>query len=304
LIQLVYEIAEPGIEQEVALTDLISLYFGNSTTDETDDELGLGEWSIIHYTQSEPVFMHLRNVESGSDIIAVRGTASKLDMLQDLSLYMSIALLQTFSLIIPITSIAPTSFVIKMVWIASYFEGIVDDKIRDSYDTPVYNYAYNVLSNDDNYNLDSLYIIGHSLGGGISQAVGAQLYYMNQRYLKKNVDIKSLSLAAPGMLFGSKKFNFDLEALYMTSIVIKPQHDIVSTIDIHGGLLQNLQCNTASFAECHLLGNILCELYTHCHHENCKNPKMYDRFCEMEQHQKWSQAYNLITANQSDTNTQ
>ena len=295
LISFVYEIEVPGVEQPVPLQDVITMYFG-------DD--GISEWKIINYTQSEPVFLHLRNAGIGADIISVRGTASKLDMLQDLSLYMSIALLQAFSLVIPVTSLAPTSFVIKMVWISSWFEGIIDDTIRDSYDVPVYEYAYELLTSEyaDN-NLQSLYIVGHSLGGGISQAVGAQLYYINKNYVKKNVDIKSLAIAAPGMLFGSKKFNFDLEALYMTSIVIRPEHDIVSTIDVHGGLVQNLRCREKAFAECHLFGNMLCELFTHCHQENVKNPEMYTHFCEIgdDEDQSWTKTFSDISLQKNNS---
>ena len=90
----------------------------------------------------------------------------------------------------------------------------------------------------------------------------------------------------------------------MTSIVIKPQHDIVSSLDIHGGLLQNLQCNTASFAQCHLVENVLCEIYNHCHHANCKNPLMYDEFCELALEGKkarWTYTYDAMTNDDQDT---
>jgi len=260
------------------MQNMLDLYFNGATN------LDNSTWQLMHLTRSEPVFMHLHNDEIGSDVIAVRGTKSTTDALQDFSLYFSVAMLQTISLVIPITSLAPTSFVINMVHIMGWFEEIVNDQVRSGYDTPVFEYAYKVLRDSDDDDLHSLYIVGHSLGGGISQAVAAQLYYLNEQIaegaLKRNVDIKSLALAAPGMVYGSKKFDFDLESLYMTSIVVRPEHDVVSTVDEHGGLQQKIQCSGSSFAECHLMGGILCELREHCPKDSAKSPELYSAFCE------------------------
>ena len=63
-----------------------------------------------------------------------------------------------------------------------------------------FEFAYQGLHDSDELDLRSLYVVGHSLGGDISQAVGAQLYYLDKHLDARAAQERghqALALAAP-----------------------------------------------------------------------------------------------------------
>eukprot|EP01083_Nonionella_stella_P239799 838931_1 len=114
--------------------------------------------------------------------------------------------------------------------------------------------------------------ISNSLGGAISQIVASQLYRAQQSkqlQLKSSVgsddlEIKSFSLSAPGLVWNSRKFSIDVGDLYKTSTVVNPNHDIMTRIDRSGGLTQNIECHQEWAFECHLVFNSIAELSDNC----------------------------------------
>ena len=219
------------------------------------------------------------------DVIAIRGTWVMNEVLQDVSIYNEVALLQTASWILPITTILPQSFIIRIVYFASFFEGTIDKEMRGRFDKPLFEYAARYLLSTE-HAIQSLYFVGHSLGGGIAQIVAAQLHHIHKRteygvhnIKYKNLEIKSFSVAAPGSMWNSRKFSFDTIDLYETAEYLRPRHDIVSSVDEYGGLTQNIECNEQEVVGCHLTKNIICELSSNCNVYQAQNPKMIQSFC-------------------------
>ena len=88
--------------------------------------------------------------------------------------------IQMASWIIPMTTILPKSFLREVIWKMSMFEEIIDEDIRKTYDEPLFDYAFDYLSNS-NGSVDDLFFVGHSLGGAIAQIVAAQLHGLQKQ---------------------------------------------------------------------------------------------------------------------------
>lgn len=84
-------------------------------------------------------------------------------------------MMQVSSWTIPMTSIVPRQLIANMVDGASRFDGVINRDLREQYDGPIFEYARSLLE-DTEKSIDSLYFVGHSLGGALSKIVAAQIY--------------------------------------------------------------------------------------------------------------------------------
>merc|ERR1719203_2455620 len=100
---MAYEIGDSLPDQIMSMQQLMCLYFdGMSPTLSRNDSRNC-TWQIIHIHRSRPAFVHIRHYAQQIDLIAIRGTFVLNEMLQDVSLYNEVALLQTASWLLPIT---------------------------------------------------------------------------------------------------------------------------------------------------------------------------------------------------------
>eukprot|EP01083_Nonionella_stella_P303674 1052116_1 len=141
-------------------------------------------------------------------------------------------------------------------------------EIRQQFDEPLFEYLYEYLSHTNN-TLNALYLSGHSLGGAISQIVASQLYraYQSkqlQLHQSNDLEIKSFSVSAPGLVWNSRKFSIDVSDLYNTGTIINPNHDMMTGIDKNGGLTQKIECNQEWAFECHSILNTVAQLSDNC----------------------------------------
>ena len=111
----------------------------------------------------------------------------------------------------------------------------------------------------------NMYIVGHSLGGAISQKVGAQLYEsISNGNFNYTFSISSFGLNSPGSLYSSGKFSFEMESLQLTSISLLTERDVVSMVDQHSGTIQEIDCEQDFYYQCHLLTSPICEMFENC----------------------------------------
>eukprot|EP01083_Nonionella_stella_P219963 787446_1 len=267
LAHMAYEVEDDPDLQIMSMQELMCLYFDripphdlNTTSD--------CSWQIMYISRASPAFIHMRHALTDTEVIFIRGTWTAQEMSQDIALFNEVALLQAASWVIPITTILPQHFIIEIVYFVSYYvEGSIN-KIRARFDEPLFEYSYDYLMNAD-HTVNALYFVGHSLGGGISQIVAAQLYHayksdLIENYDLKHLEIKSFSMAAPGLVWGSRKFSIDVGDLYKTSTVVNPNHDAMTGIDKTGGLTQKIECNQEWAFECHNVLNTIAELSDNC----------------------------------------
>merc|ERR1719474_895589 len=167
----------------------------------------------------------------------------------------------------------------------SWFDEIIDQNLRKTYDVPLFEYAFNHL-NDANHSVDDLFFVGHSLGGTIAEIVAAQLHGVQKRgHLDgtqgADTSMRSFAFSAPGLLLNSRKFSVNIADLHETATIINAEHDLLVGVDEHVGLLQDIDCVFEDiWYGCHTIQNAICTLYEHCDANQSHHPEMLAAFCD------------------------
>ena len=252
LTQIVYE------QDNFKLDEMIEGYFGNDTYD------------IISTQYEVPYYFHIKHKYVDVDYLSIRGTASLAEALQDISLFVEVALLELLQNIVPFLNALPQSFIAYIIYYSSLTEELINADVRDQFDEPIYNYLDNYLSDATT----SMHIMGHSLGGGIASIVAANLYETGF-----DSSVSSFGVCSPGILYSSAKFGFGIEALDKTCRSLLPRRDLVSKIDEHGGTIQYTDCKDESMLNCHKTPSVICEVYNNCPNSLARRPEIFECFC-------------------------
>merc|ERR1719217_1207626 len=114
-----------------------------------------------------------------------------------------------FEKIAPILTIMPTWLVRTLISLfvipeVANFEHAVWHDIR-----------HHVESIKEKHPNDSIFLTGHSLGGGIAQIMAAQLR------------VPSVVFSAPGTRYSDRRFNITVQAEKRTTVVVVPHFDVV-----------------------------------------------------------------------------
>lgn len=192
-------------------------------------------------------FYDLYIPEKNLSIISVRGTHLLVDWIQDLDIWKEIGLLQVASLVGPFVSFWPEEFTSSLIYWVSALEELL---VRNRKDIQFY---YEILDRYVKKNLQTRKIIltGHSLGGGISNIVGARNKLL------------SVTFSAPGLLFSRHKLKIDLAHLNSASVNVIPDNDLVAKIDKSAGLSQSVDC-AEGFVSCHNIQRTIQQLIRSC----------------------------------------
>ena len=119
---------------------------------------------------------------------------------------------------------------------------------------------------------------GHSLGGGIAQIVGANLYEDDfESY------VSSFGSNSPGTKFSSAKLGYTTESLRITSTSVVTDRDLVSAIDEHSGLIQEINCDANNVLECHLTETPICQMLAGCPSNVPRNLDYLNCYCYEEE---------------------
>merc|ERR1712032_1327231 len=140
----------------------------------------------------------------------------------------------------------------------------MDPQLRNRYDEPINDYIAENVMNQGNESMIVL-LAGHSLGGGVAEIVAAK--YADDGY----DNVYSFGLSSPGTLMSSKKFGFSVEALDKSSISLLPRRDPISSVDVHGGTTQIMECDAKAMLGCHLSTRSFCEIYRECTNIQTRN---------------------------------
>lgn len=95
-----------------------------------------------------------------------------------------------------------------------------------------------------------------------------------------SIEIRSFGFSTPGLLFNAKKFSVNLADLRQTAVIVRPEYDAASSIDVHIGSVHDVACVKNEFLGCHQMYNSICSLMTHCDVYRAKNPRLADAFCK------------------------
>merc|ERR1711879_931389 len=134
----------------------------------------------------------------------------------------------------------------------------------------------------------TVYIAGHSLGGGLSALVAGRLAsgpWKTYEGMGKAIygavvpRVEAINISPPGVFWSSKKFGFDPNYMYQLSTDLYARRDIVPLADKHVGARQIEYCNQESFIDCHSSILTFCRMFRACGLAPTRNRELAACFC-------------------------
>ena len=216
-----------------------------SMVNETADE---GTVRAYHFEFYRVADAFNRTVHEDVQVIAIRGSFSAQDWLQNGFIWGDSLFFSTFNFLTPF--FLPDDVVSTLVSFANWVRyGVFGDC---SYFFNLRQFAERVIEySTRGGGSGNVLVIGHSLGGGLSMLTGAKFR------------IKSVAVSGVGIGYQAHTIGFDKDDVsrYLTNII--PESDAVPRIDKQIGNLQNIQC-TKDPLGCHGVKNTFDEVATSC----------------------------------------
>jgi len=192
----------------------------------------LARWNIsAEYVDRAAVqFYEFHNPSLDISVVSVRGTQTLLDTVQDMDLWLSVAILQFTDVFLPSLTVWPSQLSQHLVLFSSVTYWV----------SPQNRFFYQpLLEHVGQIKSGTVYLTGHSLGGGLSKIASA-LYNKT-----------SVTFSAPGIDISRLKFEIPAEKdLSLGSVNVEPQSDIVPLVDYQTGVRQKIPCNVTPL-HCH-----------------------------------------------------
>lgn len=217
-----------------------------------------------HFTvkgTSKTTFVHIRRHNSNTSVVAIRGTSSVAEIFQDVNFWMPSAFLQVAQIL------GPSLFNIRGIlpFMTGHFPEYRDEQIAK-----LMNYTRDLTKAKN----ETVYVTGHSLGGGLATMVGGML------------NIPAVTFSAPGIgdtsaiLDPQPDLKTFLLRLRHIGVNVVPDGDAVPQVDKQSGMVVPLDCN-ASALDCHALKRTMCKILAACGDGGGrKYPRHYKRSCQ------------------------
>lgn len=206
----------------------------------------LGDWKYVtrnNVSSDDQVWFELYFESVNMTVIAVRGTASAQDALEDMHFWFGITIMQVVNIIVPFLRQLPRDFVARFLSM-SMLTSIMPSPIYQN----LLDHAAAVKARVGG----NLVITGHSLGGAMAAMVGAK------------TQSRAVSFSGPGLLYSRDRFGLNDREIKDYVLTIKPRKDIVPRVDELGGLVQDIRCKRSTLMGCHSTFTHICELYLSC----------------------------------------
>ncbi|OQS07932.1 hypothetical protein THRCLA_00078 [Thraustotheca clavata] len=206
----------------------------------------LSNWNVSdrsNLTSDHQQWMQIDFPDIKATVVAIRGTASAADALQDMHYWFGITIMQMANVFIPFLNQLPQEFVVHLLslrFLKSFEPTPVYQKILDK---------VQILKETK----PNVIIVGHSLGGAMAAMVGAKLH------------LPAVSFSGPGLIYSRGRFGIESEQEIRDYVLtVKPRGDIVPRVDRLGGLVQDIDCRRDNPKACHGTDTHACEFYLTC----------------------------------------
>ncbi|ORX38770.1 hypothetical protein BCR36DRAFT_375613 [Piromyces finnis] len=177
-------------------------------------------------------------------VVAIRGTSTFEDIFQDIYIWSASVLLQLFGFFGTFIKYWPREFVASLVnFIVKQFTNS-----RLLYWVDVEKHIYDLKMNTDY----TLYLTGHSLGGGVAGVISAHL------------DIPAITFSSPGLGYSYKTYGIELNKLIRNFVNIIPMFDPILSLDLQVGQIHNIECKSEQPLTCHRIANTVDTLNKMC----------------------------------------
>lgn len=206
----------------------------------------LGNWTYVarnDEAKDHQAWMELYFPEVNTTVIAVRGTASAADALEDLHYWFGITIMQAVDVFVPFLKQLPRAFVVNLLSMR-----LITRIMPEPVYIPLLRHVEEVRARVG----DNVVLTGHSLGGAMAAMVGAK------------TQTRAVSFSGPGLLYSRGRFGVDASDVRDNVLTFKPRKDIVPRVDELGGMVQELRCKQKSPMGCHSSFTHICELYLSC----------------------------------------
>jgi len=207
------------------------------------NEFVIGEHSISSNTGVQ--YVDFENEEKNIIVVAIRGTSTAEDIFQDIYIWSASALLQlsgffgTFIKFWPRSTIASlVKFIVKQFTNSQLLYWVDVEK--------------HIMNLQQTRNA-TIYLTGHSLGGGVAGVISAHL------------NIPAITFSSPGLGYSYKTYDIELKNLINNFVNVVPMSDPVPLLDSQVGQIQNIECNTEQPLSCHSIFNTMETLNDMCH---------------------------------------
>lgn len=190
-------------------------------------------------------FFEYSDGANATSVIAVRGTSSPLDILNDVYIWGPSLITQFFWFLGPTMNGPITGAIAKTV-------GLLEKRDVARFFKQLESYVKRRMTEEPHR---QFYLTGHSLGGGLAKLVGSKL------------GVQAVTISSPGekvtngFVFKHQEFS-KLEG--KLSVTLRPQRDLVPRVDVHQGVVIPMDCVRNSAVDCHGLMHSVCGIVALC----------------------------------------
>ncbi|KAF0699442.1 Aste57867_9984 [Aphanomyces stellatus] len=205
----------------------------------------VGSWNLSHVSDANTdhqKWFRIDFVDLNATVVAIRGTASIADALEDMHFWFGITIMQLANTLVPFLTQLPEDFVVNLLAM-NFLEDVMPRPVF----TPVLEYVQSLRDAGVN-----VVVTGHSLGGAVAAMLGAR------------TKTPAVSFSGPGLVYSRARFHVTPADIRDYVATIKPSTDVVPMVDVLGGLVQDIECRKTNPLQCHSLTTTTCELVMAC----------------------------------------
>ncbi|OUM62215.1 hypothetical protein PIROE2DRAFT_11582 [Piromyces sp. E2] len=202
----------------------------NSTNEFVIGDNTVGQSSGVQYVD-------FVNKEKNLIVVAIRGTTTVEDIFQDIYIWSASALLQVSGYFGTFVQFWPRDTIAALVrFMVKQFTNF-----QLLYWVDVEKHIKNLQDNTNS----TIYLTGHSLGGGVAGVISAHL------------NIPAITFSSPGLGYSYKTYDIELKKLVNNFVNVVPMSDPVPLLDSQVGQIQNIECNSGQPLACHSIYNTI-----------------------------------------------